>query len=219
MSLWWSLACFFSVYESFDDYVRVEVLEGDNRYDAGDHGLQDAEKGIQFIKLPPVLHLQLKRFQFDPISENNIKINDRYIFCSLEEIWILRRVIVRGFFLTECYVRQVRIPGKIGPDQVHQITARGRAAGVFPPRRAGAQRRQPWRTLCRLHQSGRQWKGKQIHRRVFFEKILFLNFSPIIRWSLSNYWHFLSRTKTKDLFIPLRFSYFKIFTVGVESFP
>lgn len=67
-----------AVYESFDDYVELEMLEGDNKYDAGDHGLQDAEKGIRFISFPPVLHLQLKRFQFDPISENNIKINDRW---------------------------------------------------------------------------------------------------------------------------------------------
>jgi len=28
------------VYESFKDYVSVESLDGDNRYDAGDYGLQ-----------------------------------------------------------------------------------------------------------------------------------------------------------------------------------
>ena len=28
------------VYQSFDDYVTVESLDGDNKYDAGDHGLQ-----------------------------------------------------------------------------------------------------------------------------------------------------------------------------------
>lgn len=28
------------VNESFDDYIAVELLEGDNRYDAGDYGLQ-----------------------------------------------------------------------------------------------------------------------------------------------------------------------------------
>ncbi|XP_055345992.1 ubiquitin carboxyl-terminal hydrolase 7-like isoform X2 [Paramacrobiotus metropolitanus] len=68
------------VYASFDDYVELEVLDGDNKYDAGDHGLQEAEKGIAFVSFPPVLHLQLKRFQFDPISESNIKINDRFEF-------------------------------------------------------------------------------------------------------------------------------------------
>lgn len=26
--------------ESFEDYVAVETLDGENKYDAGDHGLQ-----------------------------------------------------------------------------------------------------------------------------------------------------------------------------------
>lgn len=35
--------CFFplvAVFESFKDYVAVEQLDGDNKYDAGEHGLQ-----------------------------------------------------------------------------------------------------------------------------------------------------------------------------------
>ena len=28
------------VLESFEDYVSVETLDGENKYDAGDHGLQ-----------------------------------------------------------------------------------------------------------------------------------------------------------------------------------
>ncbi len=32
------------IYESFADYVRTEELDGDNKYDAGTHGLQEAEK-------------------------------------------------------------------------------------------------------------------------------------------------------------------------------
>ena len=31
---------FISVLESFNDYVKVESLDGDNKYDAGEHGLQ-----------------------------------------------------------------------------------------------------------------------------------------------------------------------------------
>ncbi|XP_064631404.1 ubiquitin carboxyl-terminal hydrolase 7-like isoform X2 [Lineus longissimus] len=69
-----------NIYESFKDYITQETLEGDNKYDAGEHGLQDAEKGVIFLSLPPVLHLQLMRFQYDPITDANIKINDRFEF-------------------------------------------------------------------------------------------------------------------------------------------
>ena len=31
---------FSAVIESFKDYVAVETMEGDNKYDAGEHGLQ-----------------------------------------------------------------------------------------------------------------------------------------------------------------------------------
>lgn len=121
----------FSVVESFDNYIAKESLDGDNKYDAGDHGLQvnsyvifffvlpalwqrsdmlfcvlfilccillkvvsylkvknycvtcicfhlqEAEKGVIFTKFPPVLHLQLMRFQYDPMADANVKINDR----------------------------------------------------------------------------------------------------------------------------------------------
>jgi ubiquitin carboxyl-terminal hydrolase 7 len=49
------------IYESFDKYVEVEMLEGDNQYRAEGYGLQDAKKGVIFTKFPPVLHLQLVR--------------------------------------------------------------------------------------------------------------------------------------------------------------
>lgn len=69
-----------NIYESFKDYVTVETLEGDNKYDAGEHGLQEADKGVLFQSFPPVLHLHLMRFQYDPITDSNVKINDRYEF-------------------------------------------------------------------------------------------------------------------------------------------
>uniref|UniRef100_A0A3B4X2Q6 Ubiquitin carboxyl-terminal hydrolase 7 n=1 Tax=Seriola lalandi dorsalis TaxID=1841481 RepID=A0A3B4X2Q6_SERLL len=34
-----------NIFESFKDYVATEQLDGDNKYDAGEHGLQEAEKG------------------------------------------------------------------------------------------------------------------------------------------------------------------------------
>lgn len=40
--------------------------------------LQEAEKGVKFLTFPPILHLQLMRFMYDPQTDQNIKINDRY---------------------------------------------------------------------------------------------------------------------------------------------
>ncbi|CAI9268202.1 unnamed protein product [Lactuca saligna] len=68
------------VYASFDKYVEVERLEGDNKYQAEEHGLQDARKGVLFIDFPPVLQLQLKRFEYDFMRDTMVKINDRYEF-------------------------------------------------------------------------------------------------------------------------------------------
>ncbi|XP_009379676.1 ubiquitin C-terminal hydrolase 12-like isoform X1 [Pyrus x bretschneideri] len=68
------------VYASFDKYVEVERLEGDNKYHAEEHGLQDAKKGVLFIDFPPVLQLQLKRFEYDFMWDTMVKINDRYEF-------------------------------------------------------------------------------------------------------------------------------------------
>ncbi|VDM43268.1 unnamed protein product [Toxocara canis] len=54
-----------TVIESLEDYTATESLDGDNKYDAGELGLQPAEKGVMFVSFPPVLHLQLLRFQFE----------------------------------------------------------------------------------------------------------------------------------------------------------
>lgn len=69
-----------NVHESFKEYVTVETLEGDNKYDAGEYGLQDSEKGVIFVSFPPVLHLHLMRFMYDPTTDTNIKINDKFEF-------------------------------------------------------------------------------------------------------------------------------------------
>lgn len=70
-----------NVEESFKDYISVEMLEGENQYQAGNGlGLQDAKKGVVFESFPPVLHLQLKRYDYDFIRDMMIKINDRYEF-------------------------------------------------------------------------------------------------------------------------------------------
>jgi ubiquitin carboxyl-terminal hydrolase 7 len=51
--------------ESFRDYVKVDTLEGDNKYSTESFGPQDAKKGVIFQSFPPVLNLHLKRFEYD----------------------------------------------------------------------------------------------------------------------------------------------------------
>ncbi|XP_063902380.1 ubiquitin carboxyl-terminal hydrolase 7-like [Zophobas morio] len=69
-----------TLYDSFNDYVAIETLDGDNKYRAEGYGLQDAKKGVIFQSFPPVLHLQLKRFEYDLYADQMVKINDRYEF-------------------------------------------------------------------------------------------------------------------------------------------
>jgi ubiquitin carboxyl-terminal hydrolase 7 len=61
--------------ESFKDYIQVETLEGENKYNAEGFGLQDAKKGVSFESFPPVLHLQLKRFEYDMQRDQNVKVS------------------------------------------------------------------------------------------------------------------------------------------------
>jgi ubiquitin carboxyl-terminal hydrolase 7 len=64
--------------------VGEQALQGDNAYRTELFGLQDATKGNRAVMeglkisfLPPVLMLQLKRFQFNPFTEANEKVMDR----------------------------------------------------------------------------------------------------------------------------------------------
>lgn len=67
--------------ESFEHHIEVEKMEGENQYFAGDeHKLQDANKGVIFTSFPDVLHLQLKRFEYDFQRDMTMKINDRHEF-------------------------------------------------------------------------------------------------------------------------------------------
>ncbi|KAF7811469.1 ubiquitin carboxyl-terminal hydrolase 12-like isoform X1 [Senna tora] len=59
------------VYASFDKYVEVEYL--DYKYDTEDYGLQDVRKGYLFIDFPPVLQLQLNRFEYDFVQGTMVK--------------------------------------------------------------------------------------------------------------------------------------------------
>ncbi|RIB08237.1 hypothetical protein C2G38_2111611 [Gigaspora rosea] len=66
--------------DSFMDYIKEETLNGDNKYYAGINGLQDATKRVIFESFPPVLHLQLKRFEYDAQIATVDKINDSHEF-------------------------------------------------------------------------------------------------------------------------------------------
>uniref|UniRef100_A0A1B0AFB3 Ubiquitin carboxyl-terminal hydrolase 7 n=1 Tax=Glossina pallidipes TaxID=7398 RepID=A0A1B0AFB3_GLOPL len=68
------------IMESFQDYVAPINLQGDHKYDAGYYGLQEANKCVNFISFPSVLHLHLMRFQYDPVTDSSIKYNDRFQF-------------------------------------------------------------------------------------------------------------------------------------------
>jgi ubiquitin carboxyl-terminal hydrolase 7 len=70
-----------NIEESFRDYIQVEKMDGENQYFAGEEfKLQDANKGVIFQSFPEVLHLQLKRFEYDIERDAMMKINDRYEF-------------------------------------------------------------------------------------------------------------------------------------------
>jgi ubiquitin carboxyl-terminal hydrolase 7 len=71
-----------NIQESFENYVELELMDGDNKYDASGFGLQDAEKGVIFENFPDVLHIQLKRYEYDFETDNMVKIHDRYEFFS-----------------------------------------------------------------------------------------------------------------------------------------
>jgi ubiquitin carboxyl-terminal hydrolase 7 len=64
-----------TLHDSFKDYVQVETLEGENKYMAEGYGLQDAKKGVIFEKFPPVLHLQLRRFEYDMEKDAMCKVS------------------------------------------------------------------------------------------------------------------------------------------------
>lgn len=104
------ISCFFFlVYESFKDYIAKESLDGDNKYDAGEHGLQEAEKGVIFSSFPPVLHLHLMRFQYDPVTDSSVKFNDRLVSHILIYFLLYLVIIVLKFFGANCSFLSINI--------------------------------------------------------------------------------------------------------------
>ena len=90
-----------SLDDSFKDYVQVETLDGENKYFAEGFGLQDANKGVIFESFPEVLHLQLKRFEYDINRDAMMKINDRHEF---PEVWDASPYLSENADRSESYI-------------------------------------------------------------------------------------------------------------------
>lgn len=90
--------------DSFRDYIQVETMDGENKYFAEGHGLQDAKKGVIFESFPQVLHLQLKRFEYDVNRDAMMKVNDRYEF---PEIWDASPYLSDSADRSEPYIYQL----------------------------------------------------------------------------------------------------------------
>ncbi|XP_955191.1 ubiquitin carboxyl-terminal hydrolase, putative [Theileria annulata] len=69
-----------NIYESLDKLTAPELLAGENMYEAKGHGKQRANKGIRFLKFPPVVIFLLKRFTFDLSKMDTVKLNNRFEF-------------------------------------------------------------------------------------------------------------------------------------------
>lgn len=69
-----------NIYESLNVYTEEELMDNADKYEAEGYGKQTAKKGIKFSKFPPVLILQLKRFEYNARKEAMVKINDYFEF-------------------------------------------------------------------------------------------------------------------------------------------
>lgn len=69
-----------NIYNSFDKYVEAVMLKGDIQYDAEGYGKQDAIKVVKFKKLPSVLQIQLKRFEYNQNRGMMTKVNEKFEF-------------------------------------------------------------------------------------------------------------------------------------------
>eukprot|EP01080_Neovahlkampfia_damariscottae_P001684 gene1684-453_t len=70
-----------NIQESLDNYIKGDRLEGENQYYSEHEGRHvDAVKTYSILKLPEILTLHLKRFEFDYERRKNNKINDRLEF-------------------------------------------------------------------------------------------------------------------------------------------
>ncbi|XP_034483566.1 ubiquitin carboxyl-terminal hydrolase 7-like [Drosophila innubila] len=67
-----------NIYDSFEDFIAFQKLDGTSKCDDIDNVQRN--KGVKFTSLPPVLHIHLKCFQYDPIKNNFTMDNNRFEF-------------------------------------------------------------------------------------------------------------------------------------------
>lgn len=73
---------FHSVEEALNAFVTPEILDGNNKYscDKCDKKCK-AHKGFKIMMVPYIVTLHLKRFSYDHLARQRIKINNRLVFC------------------------------------------------------------------------------------------------------------------------------------------
>ena len=77
---------FKTIEESLKHYVAAEELKGDNQYEVEGGGKRDARKFIRFKTLPPVLQIQLNRFDYNPVRDQMVKINSKFEFGEILDL-------------------------------------------------------------------------------------------------------------------------------------
>lgn len=66
--------------------MEEDLLVGDNKYRVEGHGLQEAVKGLRFLRFPPVLQLHLKRYEYDMEQDRMAKVGDRLEFPKVLDV-------------------------------------------------------------------------------------------------------------------------------------
>ena len=170
-----------SLYESFKDYVAVDILNGEYKYTTENFGLQDAKKGIIFESFPRVLYVQLKRFEYDIHQDAMVKINDRHEYpfeIDLDEFlsagadrsqpWIYK---LHGVFVHSGDLRGGRYWALIKPDrEARWLKFDDERVTGHPRDRQGSFRRKLWRgnTECHSAQFARQSSSRHetLYKRI-----------------------------------------------------
>eukprot|EP00439_Symbiodinium_sp_Y106_P003623 s7606_g1.t1 len=86
LKYWHMLPCRRSKLPNCDGDARhIVLMRVDDSMETGQttaegYGKQRAKKGIRFVRFPPVLNLQLKRFSFDMELMDRVKLNSRFEF-------------------------------------------------------------------------------------------------------------------------------------------